>query len=178
MAGCTVMSGGVLPNIHAVFFPKKRPGKGGNASVGDKEEEEEEEEESSNWVGDNEDEDCDEEEYQEALDEYQDLLVAASKSEEPCETMLCYDKEEHRDSPRLPEGALTPETLDTVLVEKFGEAKERIAAAQQKRQEKKAARKQGGRRQSGRAPGVCSGVDGQHDRGRGLPQGGGRVSSF
>jgi len=139
VALCTVMSGGVLPNIHAVLLPRRNPRLIGFDN-------EEEEEESSNWVGDNEDEDCDEEEYQEALDEYQDLLVAASKSEEPCETMLCYDKEEHRDSPRLPEGALTPETLDTVLVEKFGEAKERIAAAQQKRQEKKAARKQGGRR--------------------------------
>jgi len=114
----------------------------GVPSLSDKEEEEE----SSNWVGDNEDEDCNKEEYQEALDEYQDLLVAASKSEEPCETMLCYGKEEHRDSSRLPEGALTPETLETVLVEKFGEAKERIAAAQQKRQEKKAARAGGARR--------------------------------
>ena len=133
-SGCTVMSGGVLPNIHAVLLPKVRGA--GAAPAKDKEEEDDEDDEYVNWVGDNEDKDCDEEEYQEALDEYQDLLVAASKSEEPCETMLCYDKEQHRDSPRLPEGALTPETLDTVLVEKFGEAKERIAAAQQKRQER------------------------------------------
>ena len=90
------------------------------------------EEEGLNWVSNNEDEGNKEEE----LDEYQDLLVAASKTEEPSEAMLCYDKEQHRDNPRLPEGAWTPETLNAVLVENFGdEHKERIAAAQQKREE-------------------------------------------
>ena len=119
----TIAGGGVIPHIHTALFPKEY-GKGAL--------EDWQEEEGLNWVSNNEDEDNKEEE----LDEYQDLLVAASKTEEPSEAMLCYDKEQHRDNPRLPEGAWTPETLNAVLVENFGdEHKERIAAAQQKREE-------------------------------------------
>ena len=184
-SGITIMSGGVLPNIDAVLFPRK-----GGASMDDKEDDElltvlnsniealkiaadsasdkedDEEEDrlrfelrslkkekkqmltilqrnrdrlefrtnlSFNWVANtcNEDENIDEE-----FDEYQDLLVAASKSEDPHCELLCYDKDHHFGVIRVPEGALTPETLDAMLVEKFGEEqKERIAAAQQKSEE-------------------------------------------
>lgn len=126
-SSCTVMSGGVLPNIHAVLLPRKR-GAGDKEQKGGEGEEKEGEEEYLNWVGGN-----DEEYVQEALDEYQELLVAASQLEEPYESMLCYNEEQCQ---RLPEGALTREKLDAVLTHKFGEDKERIAVAQQKRQEK------------------------------------------
>jgi histone H2A len=133
-SGITVISGGVLPNIHACLLPTFIHGSNVTDLSMYKDQE------GLNWVGDNEDEnkDYDEEEAQEALDEYQDILVAASKSEEPYSEMVCY---EHRGCPRLPEGALTTEMLNNVLVEKFGEEKERLAAAQQEHEKKREARR-------------------------------------
>ena len=126
VGGCTIMSGGTLPNIHACLLPPKVRGAGARL---DPAKEEDDHGEYIYWVGDNEDEDFNEEWFQEQLEEYREILVVAFENEndERCESILC---DWERD--RLPEGAWTTETLEAVLTAKFGEKKERIAARRAK----------------------------------------------
>ena len=115
--GCTIMSGGVLPCIQTPMLPLKR-----GAPIYNKDYEEE----GLHWVGDNEDKDSETDKTQEMLNDYQNIVIAASE-------MLCYDKDDHKKHQPFPEGALTPETLDVVLAEKNRKEKERVAVAKQKR---------------------------------------------